>query len=373
MNPIFHVPTRKSLHKLKPYTPGKPIWEVQQETGLSNIIKLASNENPLGPSPKALEAAAASLSELHRYPDAGTVRLRQALALHHQLNPDNFIISNGGDELIVLLAQTFLDPDNEVIVCTPSFSEYEFGSLLMGASVVQVPLPPTFAFHVESILAAVTERTRLICLCSPNNPTGTYLSRAELQLILDSLPKHVLFLLDAAYSGFASAPDYTNGVEFVRAGYPLIVLQTFSKLYGLAGLRVGYGIAHETFIQDIVKVKEPFNVNALAQAAATAALGDKAHVQLTTEANHEGRQQLYQAFQQLGLSYTESMGNFVLVKIGDNAKQVYEALLAQGIIVRFGGGWNLPEYLRISVGLPEENADFIRALSSIMAESSATR
>ncbi|MGG4032343.1 histidinol-phosphate transaminase [Paenibacillus cisolokensis] len=366
MNHSFHIPVRGTLRNLAPYSPGKPIWELQNELGLSNVVKLASNENPLGPSPKALEAIALSLSDLHRYPDAGTVRLRQALAARHMMAPEQFIVSNGGDELITLIAETFLEPGDEVIVCSPSFSEYEFGAHLMGATVVSVPLDPSFQFVSEAIVEAVTARTRWICLCSPNNPTGTYLSRDALHRLLDALPEHVLVLLDAAYSQFATASDYTDGLEFVRAGYPVIVLQTFSKLYGLAGLRVGYGTAHEALIRQIVKVKEPFNVNALAQIAATAALQDEEHVRLTLEANQEGKRQLYHAFQKMGLSYTESMGNFVLVEIGAEAKRIYEALLARGIIVRYGGIWNLPRHLRISVGNREENAALIRALADIL-------
>lgn len=367
MNHSFTIPLRSALGNLSPYSPGKPIRELQQELGLSDIIKLASNENPLGPSPKALEAIAHSLSDLHRYPDASTVQLRQALAAHHQMAPEQFIISNGGDELITLIAETFLEPEDEVIICSPSFSEYEFGAHLMGATVVPVPLSPSFKFDREAIVNAVTNRTRWLCLCSPNNPTGTYLPREDLRYILDALPKHVLVLLDAAYSPFAHESDYTDGLEFVRSGYPVIVLQTFSKLYGLAGLRVGYGVGHETLVHQIAKVKEPFNVNTLAQIAATAALQDVEHVRLTLKSNHEGKLQLYHAFQQMGLPYVESTSNFLLVELGAAAKDIYEALMAHGIIVRYGGIWNLPGHLRISIGNIEENSVLIRAISDILA------
>ncbi|UVI33129.1 histidinol-phosphate transaminase [Paenibacillus spongiae] len=362
----FNVKARETLQHLTPYTPGKPIWELQAELGLPNIIKLASNENPLGPSPRALDAIAGSLHDLHRYPDASTSRLRQSLAAKLELSPDQFIISNGGDELITLLSETFLETGDEVIICTPSFSEYEFGAHLMGATVVQVPLGENFQFDIDAIVGAVNELTKLLCLCSPNNPTGTYLPRGILHHLLDVLPKHIVVLMDAAYSQFATASDYTDGLEFVRAGYPVIVLQTFSKLYGLAGIRVGYGAAPETIIRQIAKVKEPFNVNALAQAAAAAALYDTEHVRLTLEANNRGKLQLYQGFQELGLSCVESMSNFVLVDIGPDAKRVYETLLARGIIVRFGGIWNLPHYLRISVGTREENAALLKEIASIM-------
>lgn len=366
MNDTFDIKVRDALHKMTPYSPGKPIWELQNERGLSNIVKLASNENPLGPSPKALKAVANSLSDIHRYPDASTTRLRQALAAGLGMVPEQFIISNGGDELITLVAETFLEPGDEVILCLPSFSEYEFGAHLMGATVVPVPLDDSFRFDIDAIIGAVTARTKMICLCSPNNPTGTYLSKDVLHHLLDVLPKHVIILLDAAYSQFATASDYTNGLEFVRSGYPVIVLQTFSKIYGLAGLRVGYGVASESIIQQIIKVKEPFNVNTLAQVAATAALHDAEHIRLTLETNTKGKSQLYQAFQDMGLSFVESMGNFVLVEIGSEAKSIYEALLTRGIIVRFGGIWNLPCHLRISVGNKEENSAFIQAVSDVL-------
>ncbi|OBZ18546.1 histidinol-phosphate transaminase [Bacillus sp. FJAT-27264] len=360
------IKARKTLNKISPYSPGKPIWELEQEMGLTGIIKLASNENPLGPSPKALEAAGYALPTIHRYPDAGTTRLRQALAATLKLSPEQFIISNGGDELITLIAETFLEPEDEVIVCSPSFSEYEFGAHLMGASVVKVQLDGNFLINVHAIAEAVTNRTKLLCLCSPNNPTGTYIPREELHQLLDLLPQHVVVLLDAAYCQYAEADDYTDGVEFVRAGYPVIVLQTFSKIYGLAGLRVGYGIASGSMIQLLSKVKEPFNVNALAQAAAVAALGDSDHVRLSLEVNSKGKQQLYQAFNHMGLDYIQSMSNFVWLHIGPDAQRVYDNLLQRGIIVRFGGIWQLPDYLRISVGTRRENAALIKELADIL-------
>lgn len=366
MEDKFTIRVRDTLEKMTPYSPGKSIWELQNEMGLSHIIKLASNENPLGPSPKALEAIVIALSDIHRYPDAGTSHLRQALADQLGMKPGQLIISNGGDELITLVAETFLEPGDEVIACSPSFSEYEFGAHLMGATIIKVALGESFGFDVDRIVEAVSDHTKLLCLCSPNNPTGTYLSKDVLHHLLDVLPKHVLVLLDAAYSQFATASDYTNGLEFVRAGYPVIVLQTFSKIYGLAGLRVGYGVASETIIRQIVKVKEPFNVNTLAQTAALAALNDLDHVHLSLEANSHGKMQLYQAFQEMGLSFVESMGNFVLVEIGDEAEHLYEALLARGIIVRFGGIWSLPYHLRISVGSREENAALIHAMTDLL-------
>ncbi|USG66147.1 aminotransferase class I/II-fold pyridoxal phosphate-dependent enzyme [Brevibacillus ruminantium] len=217
------------------------------------------------------------------------------------------------------------------------------------------------------IVEAVTERSKMLCICSPNNPTGTYISKRVMHHLLDVLPKHMLVLFDAAYSQFATASDYTNGLEFVRAGYPLIVLQTFSKIYGLAGLRVGFGAASADIIKHIMKVKEPFNVNALAQVAAAAALQDDEHVQLSLQSNTRGREQLYHAFQELRLPFIESMSNFILVELGPNAKLIYEQLLNKGIIVRYGGIWQLPHHVRVSIGKEEENTAFIKELTEILA------
>lgn len=360
---------RKALDQIKPYKPGKPLWEVQKELGLTKVIKLASNENPLGPSPKALEAIKNSLSGLNRYPDAHAIELKKAVAAKLSLKPEQFIFTNGADEVIAYISETFLEPGDEIIVPYPSFSEYDFGAYLMGAKVVPVPLGDQFQFDIDAILSAVTDHTKMIYLCSPNNPTGTYLPKAKAQKLLDSLPKRVLVAFDSAYSHFATEDDYTDGLEFVRSGYPVIVLETFSKIYGLAGVRVGFGAAPEAIIDSIVRVKEPFNVNSLAQVAAIAAISDDAHVEETKRVNTEGRKQLYKAFSELGLPYTESMSNFILVNFGAGAKEIYKQLMAHGVIVRYGDTWEMPDYIRVSVGTEEENAFFIEALRSILLRS----
>lgn len=369
MKEDMEVRARKALQNITPYVPGKPIWELQSELGLTQVIKLASNENPLGPSPKAIEAISRSVHDINRYPDSNTLELRNSIAAELKLHQDQFIISNGGDELIKLVSEAFLEPGDEIIIPTPSFSEYEFGAHLMGANVISVPLGNTYTFDTDAIVNSITDRTKMICICSPNNPTGTYISKSVLHQLLDALPNHILVLFDAAYSQYATAEDYTNGLEFVRAGYPIVVLQTFSKIFGLAGLRVGYGAAPEFIIQNILKVKEPFNVNALAQAAACAALHDTEHVSLSLKTNIEGKEQLYHAFHKLGLSYIESMSNFILVDLGLRANEIYKQLLTRGIIVRYGGTWNLPHHIRVSVGKIEENAAFIRQLSEILGRS----
>ncbi|MCZ8515700.1 histidinol-phosphate transaminase [Paenibacillus filicis] len=361
------IEARPNVRQIKPYSPGKPIWEVKRELGLEEVVKLASNENPLGPSPKAVEAIIRSLSELHRYPDVLASELKQELARRLGLSERELIVTNGADELITLISETYLEPGDDIVIPAPVFGEYEFGAKLMGANVKAVPLEPGFGYDVSRLLAAVTPRTKLLYLCSPHNPAGTYLPAKELDRLLAALPEKVLLVLDAAYSHYATAEDYTDGLEHVRAGRQVLVLQTFSKIYGLAGIRVGFGAAPAAVIESILKVKEPFNVNALAQAAAAAALADEAHLEASRRLNTAGREQLYAAFRKLGIPYTESMSNFVLCQPGPAADSIAAQLLSRGIIVRSGGTWGLPEHIRVSVGTAEENDKFIRALDEIMS------
>ncbi|MFB5195849.1 histidinol-phosphate transaminase [Neobacillus sp. KR4-4] len=366
MDKINLIKHRKALNHIVPYTPGKPLWEVQRELGLTRVIKLASNENPIGPSPIALEIISNSLCEFNRYPDAHAVELKTAIASKLSLTAEQLIVTNGADELITLISETYLEPDDEIIVPSPSFSEYDFGAHLMGAKVVPVPLDHEYQFNLDMILSAVTDRTKLVYICSPNNPTGTYFPKNMLEQLLQSLPNHILVVFDSAYSHYATNKDYTDGLEYVRSGYPIIVLQTFSKIYGLAGLRVGFGAAPESIIQSIVHVKEPFNVNSIAQVAATAAIRDQEHLEESIKVNTEGREQLYKAFTELELRFTESMSNFILVYLGKNAKEIYQQLLAHGVIVRYGDTWGLPEHIRISIGTTEENHILIEEISSIL-------
>ncbi|MDB5055181.1 MAG: hisC [Bacilli bacterium] len=361
------VPQRRTvLAQMKPYSPGKPIWEVQEQYGLKDVIKLASNENPLGVSPKAKEAMLGFLSEIHRYPDANTTRLRDALADFHQIEAPEIIVGNGADELIKLVSEAFLEAGDEIIIPSPTFNEYEFAAHLMGVKVISVPLNEDYAYNIEVILDAVTEQTKLIYLCSPNNPTGTYLNKNDLDLFFAQLPRHILVILDCAYSHYSIAGDYTIGIEYIKKGYSVFILQTFSKIYGLAGIRVGYGIATAEIIKAINLVKEPFNVNALAQIAATAALKDTAHVIKSQKINEIGREFLYRSFARLGIRYTPSMSNFILVRLEENAKSVYEQLLGRGIIVRYGVTWGLPGHLRITIGTPHENKTLVQVLSEIL-------
>jgi histidinol-phosphate aminotransferase len=361
---------RSVLAQMKPYSPGKPIWEVQAQFGLAHVIKLASNENPLGPSPKAKDAMFHYLNEIHRYPDANAIKLREAIAAFHQINENEVIVGNGADELITLLSEAFLDETDEIIIPSPTFSEYEFAAHLMGVRIKSIPLEAGYQFNVDTILAAVNDHTKLIYLCSPNNPTGTYISKQELDKLFARLPRQIIVVLDCAYSHYAEAGDYTGGIEYMNKGFSIFILHTFSKIYGLAGIRVGYGIGSKEIIKAINQVKEPFNVNALAQTGALAALSDTEHVIRTKSLNAAGREQLYQAFDRLRIPYTRSMSNFILAEFGTNAKNIYESLMEKGIIVRYGAAWALPEHIRISIGTLNENEALIQALSEILRKSS---
>ncbi|MGG1313417.1 histidinol-phosphate transaminase [Cohnella laeviribosi] len=365
MNEIRGIEARETLKRLKPYTPGKPIWEVRKEFGLDHVIKLASNENPLGPSPKALEAIRSLLPDLHRYPDDRAFRLAEALARRFGVSQEGVIVTNGGDELITLISEAFLDADDEIIVPQPAFSEYEFGATLMGAGTVKVPLRSDWKMRAADLLSAVTERTKIVYVCSPNNPTGTYFPESEFRELLSKLPPRVLVVIDAAYNQYADAANYTDGIGFVKEGYPVVVLQTFSKIYGLAGIRVGFGIGPAPIVRSLMQVKEPFNVNALAQAAAVAALSDEEHVAASKALNAAGRRQLYAGLDALGIPYTESMSNFLWVRLGPGAEAISRELLQRGIILRPGRGWGYPEYVRISVGSEAENEALLRALSEL--------
>lgn len=365
---IKHIRPRSVLSRMKPYSPGKPIWEVQRELGIDKVTKLASNENPLGPSPLALAAIQSYLTDIHRYPDADTVDLRGAIAEKLQFSSDEVLVTNGADEIITLISETFLESGDEIIVPSPTFSEYEFGANLMGARVVQVPLREDYRYDVDDILAAVTEQTKLLYICSPNNPTGTYMKKQDLHRLMEELPSYVLVIFDGAYSHFVTADDYSDGLELVRLGYPIVVTQTFSKIYGLAGIRVGYGIASPSILHSIRQVKEPFNVNALAQVGATAAIKDDQHLTATREMNARGREQLYESLQEMGFKFTRSMSNFLLVELGPDAKNIYEKLMNKGIIIRYGGAWNLPDHVRISVGTSEDHRILIEALREIFIQ-----
>lgn len=347
------------------YEPGKPIEDVARELGLdpASIIKLASNENPLGPSPLATEAARKALAEGQLYPDGGCFRLRQKLAGKIGVEAAQVVIGNGSNEILELLAHVFLRPGDETVMGNPAFVVYKLATLLLGAKPVEVPLVEQ-THDLAAMARAVTARTRLVFVACPNNPTGTANSEADLLAFARALPDHVVLVYDEAYAEYAGqAPDLR---PLLREGRKVICLRTFSKIYGLAALRVGYGYTTPEIASLLNRVRQPFNVNAIAQAAALAALDDEAFVRRSIEENRAGLAQLETGFKALGLAYVPSVGNFILVKTGAGAKH-FDALQRRGVIVRPVGSYGLPEWLRITAGTKSQNERLLRELKAVLA------
>jgi len=348
---------------IRPYVPGKPIEEVERELGLT-AIKLASNENPLGPSPKAIEAAAGSLTSSHRYPDAGGYYLREKLAARHNVSMDHLVLGAGSTELIQLLSHIYLAPGLTGLGSEGSFVVFPLSVRVAGAEPVLAPLTKDYGFDLDAIAARVDDSTRVIYLANPNNPTGTLFTAKALERFLGRVPEDVLVILDEAYCDYVERPDYGDSLDYVRAGRYLIVLRTFSKIYGLAGLRIGYGVGHPEIISALDKIRSPFNVAAVSQVAAFAALDDTEHVQRSLESNRRGLAFLSRELAGLGLAVVPSSTNFIYLETGHSPKQVFEALLHEGVIVRPLGWMGMPEGLRISVGTDEENHRLVEALAS---------
>jgi histidinol-phosphate aminotransferase len=354
------------LLELVPYEPGKPIEDVARELGLepSQIIKLASNENPLGPSPVALEAIRAVLPKLHLYPDGGGFHLRNGLAEHFGVTREQVVLGNGSNEIIELLYHTFTRPGaHEVVTARNAFVVYKLMAQLFGVRCVEVP-DVEFQHDLPAMRAAITPQTRLVFIANPNNPTGTRIPNQDLEKFLDQLPPHVVAVLDEAYYEFLENPPDT--LRYVKQGAKVVLMRTFSKIQGLAGLRIGYGLASPEIANLLQRARQPFNTNTLAQIAALAGLKDVAHQQRTRQITDAGRAVLQQAFTRLNRRFVPSYANFVLVHVSD-ANQVFNFLLKQGIIVRSMVSYRLPEWIRVSIGTPEENARFLQALPEALA------
>lgn len=345
---------------LTPYVPGKPVEELERELGISNAIKLASNENPLGPSPKALIALQKALPDIARYPDGGGFRLKHALAAKLKIAPEQITLGNGSSDVIEFAARIFVAPGDEVVFAQHAFAMYPILAQSIGGRSVEVPARD-WGHDLDAMAQAVTGKTRLVFVTNPNNPTGTWFDRATLLRCLRAVPQRVIVVLDEAYFEYVDHPDYPDGLSLLNEFPNLIVARTFSKVYGLAGLRVGYSVSSAAIADLLNRVRPPFNVNSLAMIAAEAALADEAHLHETVKLNHDGMRLLTDGFKALGLSFIPSVGNFVCVEVGD-AKRVNEALLRQGVIVRPVGNYGLPQHLRVTVGLPEENTRFLSAL-----------
>jgi histidinol-phosphate aminotransferase len=368
MSSIWDI-ANPQLRDLAVYEPGKPIEETARELGAdaSKIIKLASNENPLGPSPKALAAMRAALGASHLYPDGGGFYLREALAAKLDLSREQIILGSGSNEIIEFLGHAFLNRGDDVITSEHAFIAYKLVAAVFGARTIEVP-SPELRHDLDAMIAAITPKTRLIFIANPNNPTGTLVRQEEIDQFVARVPEHVVVVFDEAYFEYLDNPPDT--IRFVREGRNVAVLRTFSKIQGLAALRIGYGMARPALIQVLQKTRQPFNVNGLAQVAALAGLADAEHIRETKRITDEGRAYLQEQFTAMNLRFVPGAANFVLVRVGDGAK-IFRALLHRQIIVRALKGYNLPEWIRISVGTMEQNKRCIAALREVLSSPAA--
>jgi histidinol-phosphate aminotransferase len=360
--------TRPALAGLVPYEPGKPVEEVQRELGLDRVVKLASNEGQFGPFPAALAALERGAHGLNRYPDGGGWALVGALAEKHGVDPSNVALAAGADAVIAYLNLALLDPGDEVVFGWPSFASYPLAAMKLGATPVRVPLT-SHAYDVERLLEAITPRTKIVYLCNPNNPTGTMISRADVDAWFERVPRHVLTVLDEAYFEYVGEPDYPDGIEeHMKAGRDVLVLRTFSKIYGLAGLRVGYGIGPKEVVDSVKRVRNAFDITQPAQDAALASLGDPDELARRRDVNADARARLAELCTGLGLALApRPVGNFVYAEVAEDARPVFDALLREGVIVRPLAPFGAPGAIRVTVGTNEENELFTQAFARVQA------
>lgn len=360
------IPAPQYVREIAPYQPGKPVSEVARERGLveSDIVKLASNENPRGASPRAIDAIQSALDELARYPDGNAFELKEVLAKIHDIEQDSIVLGNGSNDVLELAAIAFLAPGTSAVYSQHCFVVNRLATQARGAEGIEVPARE-FGHDLEAIRAAVRDDTRVIFVSNPNNPTGTWIDASQVVAFIREVPPHVLVVLDEAYYEYLAAADQSASIEWTREFPNLLVTRTFSKAHGLAGLRVGYGVTHPGVADLMNRVRQPFNVNSVAQAAAVAALGDTGFVKDSADLNLAGMKQLTSGFEALGLDWIPSHGNFVSVRVGDSA-QVFNGLLERGVIVRPIAGYGLPEHLRVTVGLDSENARLLDTLAAVL-------
>ena len=359
--------TRPCVDNLTPYTPGKPIEEVQREFGLTDIIKLASNENPLGPSPKAVEAICQAAGDVWLYPDNDCYRLRRALADKLGVAGEQLLLGHGSDELIHNIGLAFICPGDEVLMTTAPFSQWDFTAKLMDGVPVYVPLKD-FRYDTEAMAARVSEKTKVVFVGNPHNPTGAMVTKAELETLLAALPETTILVMDEAYYEYVDDPEYPDSLALVQAGRPVIVLRTFSKIYGLAGLRMGYGVTTPGLADAMGRVREPFNVSTVAQVAAVASLQDPEQVARTQACNQESKDLMYAACGRLGLTYTKSYANFVWMDVDRDCREVFVELLKRGVIVRTGDIFGAPTHIRVSTGTREQTERFTSALEAVLGQ-----
>jgi histidinol-phosphate aminotransferase len=361
------------VRALTPYAPGKPIAELEREYGVSDIIKLASNENPLGPSPLALEAARAALADIALYPDGAGFELKAALARKHEIGMNCITLGNGSNDVLDLVARAFLTSGSEAVYDEHAFAVYPIATQAVGATgrVTKAhdgSRGPRYGHDLEAMRAAVNARTRVVFIANPNNPTGTWLPATQLEAFIRDLPEQVVVVVDEAYVEYVDEADYSDASRWLSRYPNLIVTRTFSKAYALAGLRAGYALSHPDVADLLNRVRQPFNLNSVAQAAARAALDDTAHLAAAIQVNRDGMRQLTAACEKLGLDYIPSVGNFICIDVGRPGGAVYEGLLRAGVIVRPVANYGLPNHLRVTIGTIEQNARFIAALTRVLGK-----
>ena len=363
-NTIYNLATI-GVQQLIPYKAGKPIEELERELGLTEIIKLASNENPIGPGKKAIAAIQQALAGLALYPDGSGFSLKQALSKKYSVSSEQITLGNGSNELLELVARAFLTPAHEVVFSQHAFAVYPIVTQSVGAKAVVVPAI-NYGHDLDGMLAAVTDKTRIVFIANPNNPTGTLLSQESVERFISALPDTCICVLDEAYFEFVSSLEAIDSIEWLKKFPNLLITRTFSKAYGLAGLRVGYGLSSPEMADILNRVRQPFNNNTLALVAAEAALNDEEHLQETIRVNASGMLQLTEGFKALSLEWISSSGNFVLVDLKKSGQVIYDALLRKGVIVRPVGNYELPHHLRISIGTEAENNVFLKALAETL-------
>jgi histidinol-phosphate aminotransferase len=354
------------IETLKPYVPGKPIEETEREYGISGVIKLASNENPLGPSPLAIEAIESAARQVHLYPDGSSYALVRRLAEFLKVEPTEVFVGHGSNEIIELLIRTFTVPQDQALLCQGSFLMYKVALQSHGRPFVEVPMKPGYRYDLEAMAARLTPATRMVFLANPDNPTGTAFSRAELERFLARVPPECFVVLDEAYFEYVDWADYPNGMDYFRKMPNLIVLRTYSKIYGLAGVRLGYGIMQSRLTAYLHRTRMPFNLSSVAQVAGIAALDDVEHVRTTRDTTHHGLKYLEAELPKLGIDVPRSYANFVFADFGRPAQPIYEGLLRKGIITRPIPNYGFPNALRISVGLRAQNERLVRALAEVL-------
>ena len=356
---------KPGIETIQPYQGGKPIEEVQRELGISDIIKLASNENPLGPSPLAMDAIQEAATQVNLYPDGNAYYLKQDLAAHVGISPEQLILGNGSNEVLQLVGETYVSPGDEVIYSESAFVVYMLVAKVFGAKSIITPMDG-YTQDLGAMADAITDQTRVIFIANPNNPTGTMVTKTETEKLMARVPDDVLVVFDEAYYEYVDRPDYPQTLPYIHEGRNVIITRTFSKIYGLAGMRIGYGLAKPDIIETMNRVRQPFNCNLVAQAAARAALKDTEHVRRSQEVNAIGKTYLYEALDQMGLAYVESEGNFILVHFDRSGGEISDALMQKGVIVRPVAGYGFPNSIRVTIGTPEENERFVKGLKAVL-------